>query len=156
MFKLQFSYLVAVVILIVFCSCSGGNQSHYVNQLKENLSAYDSITLSLISKYSKHSITNTTTVYPSEVPKNGDNNRVYDTSINLFCKQNNINYIEVQTDRSRDENHKPGVTYYLLDNNYQYIFNDKGQTRTASFENTRVRIVPINNKWTFQYEKPNF
>lgn len=156
MLKLQRSFLITVITLIGFCSCSDRSQDHYISQLKENLSSYDSITLALISKYSKHSITNTTTIYPADIPKNGDYNRVYDTSIYLFCEQNDINYIEVQTDHDKEEKNKPSVTYFLLDNNYQYIFNEQGQTNNAIFENTRVKVVPINKKWTFQYEKPNF
>ena len=155
MLKLQCNFLITAMILILSYSCSGRKQNHYVNQLKENLPVFDSITLALISKYSKQSITHTTTVYPSKVPKNSYYS-VYDTSINLFCEQNDINYIEVKTIHDKEQKNKPDVRYFLSDNNYQYIFNNKEQPDTAIFENTRVRIVPVNNKWTFQYEKPNF
>jgi len=43
-----------------------------------------------------------------------------------------------------------------LDNNYLYIYNGYDTSGQEVFENTRVRVVPINKNWTFQYEKPNF
>jgi hypothetical protein len=82
----------------------------------------------------------------------GDGFRVFDSSINDFCNQNDISYIEVQPTAGN----RAHVTYYLLDNNYQYIVNGYDTSEREMFENTRVRVVPINKKWTFQYEKPNF
>lgn len=140
------------VLSVVILSCSEYKQNKYVAQIKQRLPEYDSLTSILVSKYSHYSTGSYTIVYPTEGESHGDGFRVFDNSINDFCNQNDISYIEVQPTSGNRAN----VTYYLLDNNYQYIYNGYDTSEQGMFENTRVRIMPINKDWTFQYEKPNF
>jgi hypothetical protein len=140
------------LLSVFILSCSDYQQNSYVAQIKKRLPEYDSLTSILISKYSHYSLGNHTTVYPTEGESRGDGFRMFDNSINDFCKQNDIDYIEVQPTAGN----KANVTYYLLDNNYQYIYNGYDTSGQEVFENTSVRVVPINKKWSFQYEKPNF
>jgi len=150
-FRSSICFLFAL-LSVFFLSCSDYQQNNYIAQIKKRLPEYDSLTSILVSKYSHYSLGNHTTVYPTEGESRGDGFRVFDNSINDFCSQNDISYIKVQTTATN----KANVTYYLLDNNYQYIYNGYDTSGQEVFENTRVRVVPINKKWTFQYEKPNF
>ena len=144
--------VVAALLSMFVLSCSNNKQNNYIAQIKKRLPEYDSLTSILIKKYSHYSTGNHTTVYPTEGESYGDGLGVYDNSINDFCNQNGISYIEVQPTAGNRAN----VTYYLLDNNFQYIYNGYDTSEQEMFENTRVRVIPINKKWTFQYEKPNF
>jgi hypothetical protein len=130
-------------LLSVFCfSCSGYKQNKYVNQIKKHLPVYDSINSSLIAKYSNSPWINSTIIYPSKTERQ-EYLRIFDASINNFCSENDISYIEIE------RNVQLSVTYFLSDNNYQHIFDNKGTHHKEIFENMRVRIVPINDKWTF-------
>ena len=150
--RFQHNYGLVVLLSVVILSCSHYEQNNYVAQIKIRLAEYDSLTSFLVSRYSQSSTGNRTIVYPTDGESQGDGVRMFDNSINDFCKQNDISYIEVQPTSGNRAN----VTYYLLDNNYQYIYNGYDTSESEVFENTRVRVVPINKKWTFQYEKPNF
>ena len=127
-----------------------------MSQIKSNLPVYDSLTTILIEKYSNRSMGSTTIIYPSEGDSYGDYLRFHDSAINKFCSQNDISYIQIYSSPQDTFANVVNVTYYLHDNNYQYIFDSKGETNMKPFENTKVLTVPINANWTFQYEKPNF
>ena len=142
-----------VLLSVLLCSCSDYKQKKYVAQFKSTLPIYDSLTSVLVAKYLNYSLTSYTIICPSEEERFGNGITLFDTSINNFCNQNDISYIEVRkglTDSAIT------VTYFLSDNHYQYVFEKIGTIHNENFENTRVEIIPINNKWVFQYEKPNF
>lgn len=143
------SFLEVILLSTFFCSCLSNKQNKYVDQLKDQLHIYDSVNSTLIAKYSNYSLGNNTIIYPSEKASYGDGFRVFDSSLKRFCKQNDINYIQIQSTSS-------SVVYFLSDNNYQYIYDSNGTGDKEIFENTRVRVVPVNDNWRFQYEKPNF
>ena len=142
-----------MLLCVIISSCSDCKKNKYVEQVRSQLKTYDSVTLVLIAKYSKYSLGGGfTVVYPSAQPNHNDGYRVFDYSINDFCAQNDISRIEVQPTAEN----KANVTYYLSDPNCRYIYNGYNKFHQETFENTKVRVVSINEKWTFLYEKPNF
>ena len=145
-------YFLICLLSVLHFSCSDYKQSKYVARIKKNITEFDSVTATLLAKYSSHSLGSITVVYPSEQSTYSNDSRVFDTSINNFCNKHDITYIQIQ---SVAEN-MVDVTYYMSNTNYQYIYNGRDKSDRKIFENTRVRIVPINERWTFQYEKPNF
>lgn len=149
-------FLLLYLIGIFLCSCTRSRQERYVTQLKKHLPTYDSLTAVLISKYAARSAERPTIIYPAGKEGAGDHFRIYDTSIHSFCRQNEISYIQVHSGEESANEQAVDVTYYLSDPDFQYLFHSKGFDDNAPFENTRVRIVPVNNNWQFQYEKPNF
>lgn len=149
-------FLLLYLIGIFLYSCIKSRQDRYISQLKMDLPTYDSLTAVLISKYAARSVERPTIIYPAEKDRAGDHFRIYDTSIHSFCHQNDISYIQVQAGEASENGQAADVRYYLSDPNFQYLFHSQGFEHNAPFENTRVRIVPINNNWQAQYEKPNF
>jgi hypothetical protein len=150
--RFQHTSVLMILLSIVISSCTGKKQDDYIAQLKKRLPEYDSITSMLISKYADYSSGYRTAVFPTKGKTHGDGFKILDSSITDFCEENNVSYIELDHSAKKSTN----VIYYLLDNNYQYVYHGYDTSGLEMFENTRVKIVPINERWTFQYEKPNF
>ena len=65
-------------------SCSDYKQSKYVARIKKNITEFDSVTATLIEKYSSHSLGSIIVVYPSEQSIYSNDSRVFDTLLIIF------------------------------------------------------------------------
>jgi hypothetical protein len=151
-----FFLIASSLILFILSSCLKYRQDNYVKQIRQNLQVYDSINAALINRYAHRAPNDITLIYPADKQTDPTWNAFYDLSINAFCLDNKIKWIEVYstTDGERSENLT--VSYFLSERNHRYVFQNNGAMHKKKFENTRILVIPIDNRWTFEYVKPQW